>query len=299
MQTIAGKTASDIRKHPMLLTVPEMLFAFLSILTCLLYTDGVRPDSIPPDMQRMFLLSFLFIGLMRFFRAAGNRYRNPAPAMRGLDFAAAAICAVSCALLLFRSDPVMQAWVCRLFLFVTLARRVLSVMQNPRWHNILLNIALAALTVYYTIELWITGSTWVGVCDSMLMAAWLSLIDVFSYVFSRVRLELLRKIARETYGAEILFGLVMLIITFSLVLKITENGIQSFRDALWYCFALVTTIGLGDISAVSDLGRIISVILGVYGIIVVALITSIIVNFYGEIKKAGTGQEKDKAKSVE
>ena len=294
MQRIAGKTASDIRKHPMLLTVPEMLFAFLSIFTCLLYIDGVMPDDIPPDMQRMFLLSFLFIGLMRFFRAAGNRYRNPSSALRRLDFTAAAVCAVSCVLLLFRSDPVMQTWVCRVFLLMTLARRVLSVIQDPRWHSILVNIALAALTVYYTIELWIPGSTWVGVCDTMLLAAWLSLFDIMTYVFSRVRLELLRKIARETYGAEILFGLVMLIITFSLVLKITENGIQSYRDALWYCFALVTTIGLGDISAVSDLGRIISVILGIYGIIVVALITSIIVNFYGEIKKTKASEETDK-----
>jgi len=292
MKRIPRETASDIRKHPMFLTIPEIVFAALSIFTCLLYTDGVRPDHIPPEMQRLFLLSFLFIGLMRFFRAAGNRYRNPSPALRRLDFAAAAICAVSCALLMFRSDPVMQVWVCRLFLFVTLARRVLSVIQDPRWHNILVNIALAALTVYYTIELWVTGGAWVGVFDCMQMAAWLSLFNIMTYVFSRVRLDLLRKIARETYGAEILFGLVILIITFSLVLKITENGI-SYRDALWYCFALVTTIGLGDISAVSDLGRIISVILGVYGIIVVALITSIIVNFYGEIKKAGTGQETD------
>jgi hypothetical protein len=32
------------------------------------------------------------------------------------------------------------------------------------------------------------------------------------------------------------------------------------------------------------MGRLLSVILGLYGIIVVALITSIIVNFYGEMK---------------
>ena len=46
----------------------------------------------------------------------------------------------------------------------------------------------------------------------------------------------------------------------------------------------MTTIGFGDFSAVTPLGRILSVILGIYGIIVVALITSIIVNFYGEMK---------------
>ena len=60
---------------------------------------------------------------------------------------------------------------------------------------------------------------------------------------------------------------------------------QEFR------FALVTTIGFGDITAVTDLGRTMSVVLGIYGIIVVALITSIIVNFYGEIKKTRPGDE--------
>ncbi len=66
---------------------------------------------------------------------------------------------------------------------------------------------------------------------------------------------------------------------------------SSYKDALWYCFALVTTIGFGDITAVTDLGRTMSVVLGIYGIIVVALITSIIVNFYGEIKKTRPGDE--------
>jgi hypothetical protein len=42
-------------------------------------------------------------------------------------------------------------------------------------------------------------------------------------------------------------------------------------------------------SATSLEGRIISVILGAYGIVVVALITSIIVNFYGEMKSDEDG----------
>ena len=66
---------------------------------------------------------------------------------------------------------------------------------------------------------------------------------------------------------------------------------ENFNDALWYCFAIVTTIGFGDLTAVTDFGRILSVILGIYGIVVVALITSIIVNFYGEMKKDGDEPE--------
>ena len=48
---------------------------------------------------------------------------------------------------------------------------------------------------------------------------------------------------------------------------------------------MVTTIGFGDLTPTSQVGRVLSVILGVYGIVGVALITSIIVNFYGEMKK--------------
>ena len=44
-------------------------------------------------------------------------------------------------------------------------------------------------------------------------------------------------------------------------------------------------------SAASLEGRIISVILGAYGIVVVALVTAIIVNFYGEMKKKDAREE--------
>jgi len=63
---------------------------------------------------------------------------------------------------------------------------------------------------------------------------------------------------------------------------IYEDSITNIGDGLWYCFAVVTTIGFGDITAVTPIGRILTVILGIYGIIVVAVITSIIVNFYNE-----------------
>ena len=102
--------------------------------------------------------------------------------------------------------------------------------------------------------------------------------------FSQIRLDVLRKILRKTYASEILLGLILLIVSFSLLLSMLDPGIGSFQDALWFCFATVTTIGYGDVTAATGLGRILAVILGIYGIIVVALITSIIVNFYNETK---------------
>ena len=52
---------------------------------------------------------------------------------------------------------------------------------------------------------------------------------------------------------------------------------------MWYCFAVVTTIGFGDFAAVTPFGRILTVVLGMYGIVVVAIMTSVIVNFYNEV----------------
>ena len=109
--------------------------------------------------------------------------------------------------------------------------------------------------------------------------------SIIPIAFSSIRMDVLKRIIKKTYAAEILSGIMLLIVAFSFIMPAFEPGIKNFGDSLWYCFAIVTTIGFGDITAVSAIGRVMSVILGLYGIIVVSLITSIIVNFYGEMKR--------------
>lgn len=108
--------------------------------------------------------------------------------------------------------------------------------------------------------------------------------QAMAIVFSGVKKSTVASIIKKTYAVEIIYGLVVLITITALALHSIEPN-MSIGDALWYCFALVTTIGFGDVTAVTITGRVLSVILGIYGIIVVALITSIIVNFYNETKK--------------
>ena len=126
----------------------------------------------------------------------------------------------------------------------------------------------------------------------------LAMKQILWLAFSRIRVSVLKKIVRKTYAAEILFGMLLLIVAVSIVLPGLEPGIVSFADGLWYCFAIVTTIGFGDITATTGVGRVLSVILGVYGIIVVALITSIIVNFYNEVKADGDTEDADASKAA-
>ena len=107
--------------------------------------------------------------------------------------------------------------------------------------------------------------------------------------FSKMQFGTLLKIIRKTYALEILLGLLFLILSFSFVFMAIEG--MKYTDALWYCFAVVTTIGFGDFTTLSTIGRILSVILGIYGIIVVAVITSVIVNFYNESKRHSKKEE--------
>lgn len=114
----------------------------------------------------------------------------------------------------------------------------------------------------------------------------ISLKEILKLSFSQIRLDVLRKVIRKSYAAEILFGMLLLMIAFSILLCTMDDNFRSFEDALWFCFATVTTIGYGDVTTNAPIGRILGVVLGVYGIVVVALITSVIVNFYNETKAA-------------
>ena len=119
----------------------------------------------------------------------------------------------------------------------------------------------------------------------------ISLFEVLFFCFSRIKLKAMTKIIRKTFAIETLYGLAILIISSSFIFYIFDSEIPTFADALWYSFAIVTTIGFGDMVATTTLTRIMSVILGAYGLVVVAVLTSIIVNFYNETTKRDNAEK--------
>ena len=164
--------------------------------------------------------------------------------------------------------------------------RVLSIVKDHTRTNVILNLLAigAILVIMWDFE----------IISLVVLFVVQTVYHVATIAFTRIDMGTLKKIVRKTYAVEILSGIVLLIVAFSVLLPFIEEGIHGFGDALWYCFAIVTTIGFGDFYATTPMGRFLSVVLGLYGIIVVALITSIIVNFYNEMKDDHSQTEEEK-----
>ena len=71
-----------------------------------------------------------------------------------------------------------------------------------------------------------------------------------------------------------------------LAVSFAEPSIGGFSNAAWLMFQVVTTIGLGDFTCTSAIGRIATVVLSVYSVFFLALITGAVVSYCQERMKA-------------
>ncbi len=200
-------------------------------------------------------------------------------------------------IVLFAKDnPYLFSLTAGLYCLSLVISRAFSIIQNHSIRNIVLNGLVILFAVVLGIGLFTSSNLDPQNIQNVILVecifiAIVSFFSAMSLALAQLKIRVLFKIILSTFSLEILFGLLILIVTFSLVFVSIEEGIETFPDALWYCFAVVTTIGFGDIVAVTPIGRVLTVILGLYGLVVVAVITSIIVNFYNET--AGKHDQKE------
>ncbi len=96
----------------------------------------------------------------------------------------------------------------------------------------------------------------------------------------------------------IVIGFALFFITFvgSIFIFQIEKGenanIVDFFDAIWFVFITITTIGYGDISPATDLGRVATIIFSLVGISIIALITATVVSgFTNELNERRERQQ--------
>lgn len=280
--------------------VPEnksiVVITFISILSMaelLLSLNAISvTDTIIVSDFNMLTIEFFIIAILALCEAMLCFNSSKKDFIRNLINMAAYM---SCFILLFREVSLETVEVVGILYYSTLILdRIYSIVRKRKVITIVRDVVLILFCIIFGLGCGIaqdeTYLMALGFIPLILIVQ--SLIRVITISFSQLDLKLLAKIIKKSYAPQIMVGLLILIISFSLILIKTEKTMTNIGDALWYCFAIITTIGFGDFTTVSIFGRILSVILGAYGIIVISLITSIIVNFYEE-KKNNPGNSED------
>lgn len=96
------------------------------------------------------------------------------------------------------------------------------------------------------------------------------------------RLKLLNLISKTTGLRKLFFSFMLCLAITAFLLVLVEPKIQTIQDGLWYCFVSCTTIGFGDIIVETFLGKMLTVILTLYGILVFAFIPGVVVSYFTE-----------------
>ena len=260
--------------------IGDMIFSLLTLPSAMGYIQEFFTNPESPDLLLYLSGTFVMMGIARLFRAF--RYREESR-LQFVKFLIYGFLMFACS---FSGAVFDKTTATRIFVVVYLGSlivdRVISIYLNRGLRNVILNLIAIFLLGWMLVEMYNELDI---VFIMMIIAVLHALVSILSVSFARINLKSLANVARETYAAEIIGGLLLLIFAFSYILRFLEPNMNSLKDGLWYCFAIVTTIGFGDITATTTIGQILSVILGMYGIIVVALITSVIVNYYGEMRR--------------
>ena len=288
------------RQIEILVIVFGSIVSFLALLCALLSLNNLSSnEELTAYFKNYAFLTFICLALVRLpiiyhDRSKFNIIKN---------LAVMAIYVIIAVVILFLNFGVIEYAIVSIAYIVTIfINRLLKVIETKSIRTRVFNIILCVLISFLVlIVLGLAKNNDIKPIMQVLLILIIALCvtDVLFFAFSKIRLGAMLKIIQRTYAFEILYGLFILIISFSYIFYTLEPNINSFGDGLWYSFAIVTTIGFGDMSAVTGIGRILSVLLGVYGLIVVAVLTSIIINFYNETVKKDDDKELKKIAAEE
>lgn len=97
----------------------------------------------------------------------------------------------------------------------------------------------------------------------------------------------LNDILRTNGFIYVLYTNIALISISSIIMMFAEN--QSFGDALWWSIVTCTTVGYGDISPSTTIGRIVAIVLMIFGIGLIGMLTGAITTYFTSRSPGKTG----------
>ena len=178
---------------------------------------------------------------------------------------------------------------------IIIVNSLLKIKKEKSIQIIILNSLIIALSFLFSFVFFfpaiygkhastVSNSNFIVLCfTSMIIVS--SSKNILTPYHKTLKLDVISNVIRKSLVKEIIAALLILVILCSVYFTLVEPNITSYVDSLWYSFTVITTTGFGDVYVVTTLGRILSIILGISGIAVVAVFTSLIVNFYHEMNR--------------
>ena len=100
---------------------------------------------------------------------------------------------------------------------------------------------------------------------------------------ARKRLELLGRIFEYTGAYRLLCSFTLFVFIDAFLIWIFEPTIKSYGDALWYCYAVISTAGFGDVVVTAFIPKILSILLTVDSLLCLAIFTGVVVNYFNKM----------------
>ena len=294
----------DLPIFRIILTIASTVLSVLVLVFSALIIYNVTQNNY--EVAPIFLLwTFVFLGLMSvvlFLKKWTKVHLIKAITIIAINVTLGVIS------LFAKDNPYLFSLTAGLYCVTIVISRLFELIQDHSIRSVVLNALIIIFAVVLAFGIFTSPTEQPEDIQSIVLVecifiAIVSFVDAMLIALAQLKFKVLFKIIISTYSLEVLFGLLIMIVVFSFAFVAMEPDINAYPDALWYCFAVVTTIGFGDFAAVTPMGRILTVILGFYGIVVVAVITSIVVNFYNEtqgkrdqkeIKEISKSEKKDR-----
>jgi voltage-gated potassium channel len=102
-------------------------------------------------------------------------------------------------------------------------------------------------------------------------------------VTPKKRAKFLYRVFTYTGAFQILSSFVLFILIDAALIWIFEPTIHTYRDALWYCYAVISTAGFGDVVVTTFIPKVLSILLTMVSVMTLAVLTGVVVNQYSKM----------------
>ncbi|MDO4807344.1 MAG: potassium channel family protein [Coriobacteriales bacterium] len=99
------------------------------------------------------------------------------------------------------------------------------------------------------------------------------------------KLRLLRIVLKRSGANKVVATFLVVYFVCAAVVLVMEPGINTYADALWFLWAVSLTVGLGDFTAITLVGRLASMVCSLCAVLTTAIITAVVVDYFNESRQ--------------